>query len=83
MTSTARVAGSGVTRKSSSRNVDGLLPVPVVNMAPLSEPFMAALLAWWILHQAPSPWVWLGGALVAAGGVIALLRERRVVEEPT
>jgi len=49
--------------------------VPVVNMVALAEPFLAALLAWRLLGQAPAPWIWLGGLLVGTGGVLALWKE--------
>jgi len=52
------------------------LSATYVTLATLGEPIGSALLAWWLLEEAPSPWSVIGGGLILSGIVIASRAER-------
>jgi drug/metabolite transporter (DMT)-like permease len=53
------------------------LRIHVVQLVSLSEPFLALVWAWLILHTTVPAWAWPGGILVATGCAIAIWEERR------
>ncbi len=52
-----------------------------VSLAALGEPIGSTLLAWWLLHEAPSLWTVVGGVLILLGIVVAS-RAEGPVEKP-
>jgi drug/metabolite transporter (DMT)-like permease len=48
------------------------LPVSVVGVSILGEPVVTTMLAWALLHEAPTPAVFVGGALTLTGVYLAL-----------
>jgi len=61
------------------------LPVAVVSVLMHVEPASAVLLAFVILDERPTPWQWLGVALVIAGGLMAAgdVAEEEVLGAPS
>jgi drug/metabolite transporter (DMT)-like permease len=56
------------------------LSATYVTIAALAEPISSALLAWWILGEAPSVWASVGGALTLVGIAAASRVEQMAVE---
>ncbi len=47
-----------------------LVPAGLGTIINMAQPIMIALLAWAILHEKPSPWIWLGVGVAITGAVV-------------